>query len=137
VEKLAFAVYDQDQTPQSRAYLEAFRSSLLCRTSPHPRHERTAPAPATPEIKLALEIPPGFGRDLYAGRQPAVAAWLDGGMPFRAETSRNYVEAVHQPVLERLAEQSSRARNAPQRPNWKPDFATTRTWSASTPSAPG
>ncbi|MDQ3593714.1 MAG: ATP-binding cassette domain-containing protein, partial [Pseudomonadota bacterium] len=27
VEKLAFAVYDQDQTPQSRAYLEAFRSS--------------------------------------------------------------------------------------------------------------
>ena len=27
---------------------------------------------------LALEIPPGFGRDLYAGRQPSVAAWLDG-----------------------------------------------------------
>src|SRR5690606_13182881 len=27
VEQLAFAVYDQDQTPQSRAYLEAFRGS--------------------------------------------------------------------------------------------------------------
>jgi len=114
VEKLAFAVFDQDQTPQSRTYLEAFRSSrYFAEQSPihdtkelHRRLQRS-------EIKLALEIPPGFGRDLYAGRQPAVAAWLDGGMPFRAETSRNYVEAVHQSVLERLAEQSSRARNAP------------------------
>lgn len=112
VEKLAFAVYDQDQTPQSRAYLEAFRSSRYFDEQPpisdpaqlHRRLQRS-------EIKLALEIPPGFGRDLFAGRQPAVAAWLDGGMPFRAETSRNYVEAVHQGNLLQLAEQSSPALN--------------------------
>jgi len=115
VEKLAFAVYDQDQTPQSRAYLEAFRGSryfaeqapILDARQLHQRLQRS-------EIKLALEIPPGFGRDLYAGRQPAVAAWLDGGMPFRAETSRNYVQAVHQANLEQLAAQSSPALN--QRP---------------------
>lgn len=114
VENLAFAVFDQDQTPQSRTYLEAFRSSrYFAEQSPirdtkelHRRLQRS-------EIKLALEIPPGFGRDLYAGRQPTVAAWLDGGMPFRAETSRNYVEAVHQSDLERLAEQSSPALKAP------------------------
>lgn len=108
VEKLAFAVYDQDQTPQSRAYLEAFRSSRYFAEQPpitdsaelHRRLQRS-------EIKLALEIPPGFGRDLYAGRQPAVAAWLDGGMPFRAETSRNYVQAVHQANLQQLAELNS------------------------------
>ncbi len=112
VEKLAFAVYDQDQTPQSRAYLEAFRSSRYFDEQPpisdpaqlHRRLQRS-------EIKLALEVPPGFGRDLFAGRQPAVAAWLDGGMPFRAETSRNYVEAVHQGNLVQLAEQSSPALN--------------------------
>ncbi|MGB6214205.1 ribosome-associated ATPase/putative transporter RbbA [Pseudomonas mandelii] len=112
VEKLAFAVYDQDQTPQSRAYLEAFRSSRYFDEQPpisdpaqlHRRLQRS-------EIKLALEIPPGFGRDLFAGRQPAVAAWLDGGMPFRAETSRNYVEAVHLANLLQLAEQSSPALN--------------------------
>ncbi|WP_460140684.1 ribosome-associated ATPase/putative transporter RbbA [Pseudomonas sp. S2_E01] len=110
VEKLAFAVYDQDQTPQSRAYLEAYRGSRYFDEQPpirsanelHRRLQRS-------EIKLALEIPAGFGRDLYAGRQPVVAAWLDGGMPFRAETSRNYVEAVHQANLEQLAEQSSPA----------------------------
>ncbi|WP_312492027.1 ribosome-associated ATPase/putative transporter RbbA [Pseudomonas cremoris] len=113
VEKLAFAVYDQDQTPQSRAYLEAFRSSRYFAEQPairdanelHRRLQRS-------EIKLALEIPPGFGRDLYAGRQPTVAAWLDGGMPFRAETSRNYVEAVHQGNLQQLAELSSRPQSS-------------------------
>ncbi|WLG50659.1 ribosome-associated ATPase/putative transporter RbbA [Pseudomonas sp. FP1742] len=118
VEKLAFAVYDQDQTPQSRAYLEAFRGSRYFDEQPpisdaaqlHRRLQRS-------EIKLALEVPSGFGRDLFAGRQPAVAAWLDGGMPFRAETSRNYVEAVHQANLEQLADQSSPAptRQAPAR----------------------
>ncbi|SFX38824.1 ribosome-dependent ATPase [Pseudomonas sp. NFACC49-2] len=112
VENLAFAVFDQDQSPQSRAYLEAFRSSRYFEEQPairdadelHRRLQRS-------EIKLALEIPPGFGRDLYAGRQPTVGAWLDGGMPFRAETSRNYVQAVHQANLEQLAEQSSPALN--------------------------
>ncbi|MBP5073501.1 ribosome-associated ATPase/putative transporter RbbA [Pseudomonas chlororaphis] len=114
VENLAFAVYDQDQTPQSRAYLEAFRGSRYFKEQKpirdaaelHRRLQRS-------EIKLALEIPPGFGRDLYAGRQPAVAAWLDGGMPFRAETSRNYVEAVHQANIELLAEHSSPALGRP------------------------
>lgn len=113
VENLAFAVYDQDQSPQSRAYLEAFRGSrYFDEQAPitdlgqmHRRLQRS-------EIKLALEIPPGFGRDLYAGRQPTVAAWLDGGMPFRAETSRNYVEAVHQGNLALLASLSSAAQPA-------------------------
>jgi ribosome-dependent ATPase len=108
VENLAFAVYDQDQTPQSRAYLEAFRSSrYFSEQAPitdsaqlHKRLQRS-------EIKLALEIPAGFGRDLYAGRQPAVAAWLDGGMPFRAETSRNYVEQVHEENMAQMAALSS------------------------------
>ena len=112
VENLAFAVYDQDQSPQSRAYLEAFRSSRY--------FEEHAPIQSTDElhkrlqrseIKIALEIPPGFGRDLYAARQPTVAAWLDGGMPFRAETSRNYVEAVHTANLEQLAALSSLRQN--------------------------
>ncbi|MBM5456070.1 ribosome-associated ATPase/putative transporter RbbA [Pseudomonas sp. P66] len=110
VENLAFAVYDQDQSPQSRAYLEAFRGSRYFAEQPPIRdsaqlHQRLQRS----EIKLALEIPPGFGRDLHAGRQPVVAAWLDGGMPFRAETSRNYVEAVHQANLEQLAALSSQA----------------------------
>jgi ribosome-dependent ATPase len=104
VENLAFAVFDQDQSPQSRAYLEAFRGSRYF-SERAPIHDpiELQQRLQRSEIKLALEIPPGFGRDLYAGRTPTVAAWFEGGMPFRAETSRNYVESVHASNLEQLA----------------------------------
>ena len=42
-------------------------------------------APVSSVVRLAL------GRDLAAGRMPEVSAWIDGAMPFRAETSRGYV----------------------------------------------
>jgi ribosome-dependent ATPase len=43
---------------------------------------------------MALEIPPDFGRDLLAGRKPEIGVYLDGSMPFRAETIRGYVEGI-------------------------------------------
>jgi hypothetical protein len=54
-------------------------------------------------LQIAVEIPPDFGRDLKRGRQPKVGVWLDGAMPFRAETSRGYVEGVHQAYLAELS----------------------------------
>ena len=110
VEDLAFATLDQDNSAQSRAYLEGFRGSRYFSerqplTDTQDLHQRLQRA----EIKLAIEIPAGFSRDLYAGRQPEVAVWLDGGMPFRAETSRSYVEAIHQQSLQRLRDESSAA----------------------------
>ncbi|RAU42268.1 MULTISPECIES: ribosome-associated ATPase/putative transporter RbbA [unclassified Pseudomonas] len=113
VENLAFAAFDQDQTAESRAYLEAFRGSRYFSEhasirNPAELHQRLQSS----EIELALEIPPGFGRDLYANRHPAVAAWLEGGMPFRAETSRNYVEAVHAANLQQMARLSSHPASA-------------------------
>ncbi|MGA9198809.1 MAG: ABC transporter permease, partial [Pseudolabrys sp.] len=50
-------------------------------------------------IKAAIEIPPGFGRDLERGRPTWVAAWVDGAMPFRADTIRGYLLAMHQLYL--------------------------------------
>ena len=110
VENLPFAAFDQDNSAQSRSYLEAFRGSRYFEehatvSSPQELHQRLQRS----EVKIVLEIPPGFGRDLYAGRQPQVAVWLDGSMPFRAETSRNYIEAVHLENLRALAANSSTA----------------------------
>ena len=42
-------------------------------------------------IRAAIEIPPGFGRDVAHGRPTWVAAWIDGAMPFRAQTIRGYL----------------------------------------------
>ena len=110
VENLRFAAFDQDNSAQSRSYLEAFRGSRYFEerepvNSPHELHQRLQRS----QVKIVLEVPPGFGRDLYAGRQPQVAVWLDGSMPFRAETSRNYVEAVHLANLYNFAAVSSQA----------------------------
>eukprot|EP01037_Dinobryon_pediforme_P027028 gene27028-29767_t len=38
------------------------------------------------ELKLAIEVPPNFGADLLRNKTPEVAVWLDGAMPFQAET---------------------------------------------------
>jgi ribosome-dependent ATPase len=43
---------------------------------------------------MALEIPPDFGRDLLAGRKPEIGVYLDGSIPFRAETIRGYVDGI-------------------------------------------
>jgi ribosome-dependent ATPase len=47
------------------------------------------------DISLAIEIPPGFGRDLLRGDTVSVAAWLDASMPSRAETMAGYVQGIH------------------------------------------
>ena len=96
VEDLAYAAFDRDQTPQSRRYLEAFAGSRYFEERPQivsdTDMDRRLQAG---DITLALEIPPGFGKDVLSGRQPVVAAWIDGAMPFRAETIRGYVEGLH------------------------------------------
>jgi ribosome-dependent ATPase len=51
------------------------------------------------DIKAAIEIPPGFGRDIKRGRPAWVGAWVDGAMPFRAETIRAYLQGMHQLYL--------------------------------------
>ena len=96
VENLAYAALDRDQTPQSRRYLEDFTGSRYFQEQPpiasHADMDRRL---KSGDITLALEIPPNFGRDLLAGREPVVAAWIDGSMPFRAETVRGYLAGLH------------------------------------------
>src|SRR5258705_6329797 len=45
---------------------------------------------------LAIEIPPGFARDVLRGGSVQVGAWFDGAMPTRAETVRGYLQGIHQ-----------------------------------------
>jgi len=95
VERLGFAALDQDRSPESRELIEAFSSSRYFEV----RGELASAADLDArlqrgDVTIALEIPPDFGRDLLAGRDPEVAVWIDGAMPFRAETARGYVEGV-------------------------------------------
>ena len=108
VENLSYAVLDRDHSPESRAYLEQFASSRYFREQPPMTHYGEMEYRLRRgTLHIAIEIPPDFGRDLKRRRQPEVGVWLDGAMPFRAETSRGYVEGVHQAYLAELARRES------------------------------
>jgi ribosome-dependent ATPase len=110
VERLSYASLDYDRTAESRSYLEGFSSSRYFTSH---RDVKNAADLETRmrdgELRFVIEIPPGFGRDLKAGRSPEVAVWVDGAFPFRAETTRGYVEGVHEMYLGELTRHSSRA----------------------------
>jgi ribosome-dependent ATPase len=89
VNNLSFAVLDHDQSPESRAYLEELRgSTYFTERPPLADYSDLEKRLQSGDIKAAIEIPPGFGRDIKRGRPAWVGAWVDGAMPFRAETIR-------------------------------------------------
>jgi ribosome-dependent ATPase len=47
------------------------------------------------DISMALEIPPGFGRNIERGQNFGASALVDGANPFRAETIKQYAEGVN------------------------------------------
>ncbi len=104
VDHIPFAFLDRDQTPESRFYLEGLRgSAYFAELPPLAGYDEIDKRLASGEIKLAVEIPPGFGRAVRRGQPAEVAAWVDGAMPFQAETTRGYLLGVHQLYLSALA----------------------------------
>jgi ribosome-dependent ATPase len=100
VNNLSFAVLDHDQSHESRAYLEELRgSAYFVEKAPIADYAELDRRLRSGDIKAAIEIPPDFGRDIKRGRPAWVAAWVDGAMPFRAETIRSYLQAMHQLYL--------------------------------------
>jgi len=96
VEDLDWAVLDRDRSPESRRYREGFEGSRYFRErSPLRDDEELERRLASGELAVALEIPAGFGREVWRGERPEVGVFLDGAMPFKAETARGYVRGLH------------------------------------------
>jgi ribosome-dependent ATPase len=96
VDHLTFSVLDFDGTQASRAYADAYRGSYYYEeTKPIFDYTELDRRLRSGDLRFALEIPPGFQQDLERGAQPTIAAYFDAAMPFRAETSRSYVESTH------------------------------------------
>jgi ribosome-dependent ATPase len=114
VEHVSYAALDQDNSPESRTYLENFRGSryfdehrVIHDQAEEERRLRQG------EMKAAIEIPPRFGRDLKSGRRPEVGVWVDGSMPFYADTARGYVEGVNQLYIDDFVAHAVRERPQP------------------------
>ena len=96
VEDLAFAVMDRDGTTLSRDYaLNISGSRYFKERPPIGDHADLDRRMRTGELGLAIEIPPGFARDVSRGTPVTVGAWVDGAMPQRGETMRGYVQGMH------------------------------------------
>ncbi|THF61702.1 ribosome-associated ATPase/putative transporter RbbA [Pseudothauera rhizosphaerae] len=107
VDDLRYAVLDRDQTTVSQNYaLNLSGSRYFVEQPPITGHEDLDRRMRSGELSLAIEIPPGFGRDVMRGRRVEIGAWFDGAMPTRAETVQGYVQGMHQHWL---AEQAGRA----------------------------
>jgi ribosome-dependent ATPase len=96
VEDLTFAVLDRDQTSLSRDYvLNLAGSRYFIERPPIADYEDLDRRMRAGEISMAVEIPPGFGRDVARGQHVQIGVWIDGSMPQRAETIRGYVQGMH------------------------------------------
>lgn len=97
VEHLRFAVLDRDDTALSRDYtLNIAGSRYFTEQTPITDYAELDHRMRSGELSLAIEIPPGFARDVAHGRAVAIAVWIDGAMPQRANTVAGYVQGLHQ-----------------------------------------
>ena len=100
VENLSYAVLDRDRTQASQNYaLNLSGSRYFIERPPIVDEADLDRRMRSGELSLAIEIPPGFGRDMLHGRPVQIGAWIDGAMPQRAETIRGYVGGLHQQWL--------------------------------------
>jgi ribosome-dependent ATPase len=104
VDELSFAVLDRDNTRESRAYVEEFRGSpYFAEKPPLANYDQLEDGLQAGGLAVALEMPPGFGRKVKQGGAVDVGAWIDGAVPFRAETARGYLGGLHKQYLSKLA----------------------------------
>ena len=112
VENLSFAVLDRDQTTLSRDYaLNLAGSRYFVAQPPLADYADLERRLRGGKLALALEIPPGFARDVARGRPVEIGAWIDGAMPAarrdRAQLRAGHARAVaHRPGAGRARDPS-------------------------------
>jgi ribosome-dependent ATPase len=101
VENVRYASFDQDQSDESRRYLEQFAGSqrYFTKTAPAQSANEALGRLQSDDVSVVLEIPPNFGRNLRRGSGPEVLAEVDGAMTFRGDTVAGYVQGVHASLL--------------------------------------
>ncbi len=103
VKNVSTVLIDTDRTPASAAYLRSYASSDFFRVV------GTADSLADVDrvfdrnlARIAVVVPPGFGRSLAAGEQATVAVYLDGSEPTAARVGQAFATALNQVYGQRV-----------------------------------
>jgi ABC-2 type transport system permease protein len=111
VQHIATAVVDQDQSAQSRALIDAFRSAGYFDLKARPlRTADIGPLLNRSRVQLALVIPPDFSAKLVAGRTAELQAIVDGSDANTATITLAYTQGVVQTWSSRVLLRGARLR---------------------------
>ncbi|MCG3212244.1 MAG: putative multidrug ABC transporter permease YbhR [Anaerolineae bacterium] len=106
IEHLRVAVYDGDKTTQSRALIEAYRASNYFDFVRYVAHQdELAYLLDHGDVRGALVIPAGYGRDMAAHKAVEVAFLIDGSDPTAANTVYSASQSVGQAITIEQIEQ--------------------------------
>lgn len=108
VRRMRTAVLDEDRTVESRRILERFVNTDTFRVVERVGSvEELATAVRRGRVYVGIDIPPGFGRDVAAGRTARVQVLVDGSNSSVAGSAQNTAVAVAlRESMERLASAS-------------------------------
>lgn len=95
IDEIPTAVLDQDRTLRSRELIDAFHASrYFTLERALASDEEVTPLLDRARVRIVIVIPPGFARDLDAGRPALVQAIVDGGDANTATIAIGYAEAT-------------------------------------------
>ncbi len=95
IEGVPMGVLDLDRSTRSAEFVEAFHNMDEFEVRARPGSEReVAELLDAGAVRIALVIPPGFGRELEAGRTAQAQTLIDGSLAPRAIVVRNNVDAT-------------------------------------------
>lgn len=92
---VSLLVYDYDNTPLSRTYLETYGAALTFRIVPRKPGESAERALASWRGRAALIIPQNFERDFRRGGEPVVQLLIDATDSNAATALGNYAESLN------------------------------------------
>src|SRR5215471_8953158 len=92
---VSLLVYDYDNTPLSRTYLETYGAALSFKMVPRRTDESPERALASWRGRAALIIPPNFERDFRRGQEPVVQLMIDATDSNAATALGNYAASLN------------------------------------------
>jgi ABC-2 type transport system permease protein len=105
VDRIPAAIYDQDQTPQSRELIREFQGSRYFEIVDQVQSYRPIDRGMdTRRILLAVVVPPNYSENLLSGKDAQVQLLLDGADSNTASIAQGYAEGVVQNYAQRLRE---------------------------------
>lgn len=138
VNRLPFAVLDQDNTQESRNFISAFDGSTAFQRAIQDKGGASLERLMSQgDLRFVIEIPSGFGKTLAQGRTAEAAIWIDGAVPFQAETVRGYVLAAQQHMLNSRVIQTNSHETPPQLPHLNVRFLYNQALTSSAATVPG